>query len=109
MEVSFEDDALRELCTSERLATRKLGSNSARKLKARLADLKAVGSVLKLPAGKPHALNGNRAGQYAVSLAGGCRLVLAPNHKPIPRTQDGGTDWAAVNMVKIIEIGDYHD
>lgn len=109
MEVSFEDDALRELCTSEHMATRKLGRESARKLKARMADLKAVSSVLKLPAGKPHALTGNRAGQYAVSLANGCRLMLAPNHKPIPKRQDGGTDWVAVNKVNIIEIVDYHD
>ena len=109
MDVSYRDHDLRELCESERAAKRALGAGCARKLVARVADLKAASSVFKLPAGKPHPLKGNRTGQYAIGLANGVRLIIEPNHKPVPKEPDGGTNWRAVTKVIIIEIGNYHD
>lgn len=109
MDVSYASEDLQDLCESERSAKRKLGADSAKKLLARVADLKAASSVLKLPAGKPHPLKGNRLGQYAISLAGGFRLVFEANQKPVPRKADNSIDWIAVSSVKIVEVNDYHD
>jgi len=109
LEIRFRDQRLRELCEKQAVAVRKLGNDVARKLRARLADLESVGTVSELVAGRPHPLKGDRAGQFALDLAGGWRLVFAPAHDPIPTRPDGSTDWAQVTIVCIEYIGDYHD
>ena len=109
LEIRFKDARLRELCERQAVATRKLGDAVARKLRARLADLCAASTVADLTAGRPHQLKHDRAGQYAVDLHGGVRLVFEPANDPVPRRQDDGIDWAAVTIVSIEYIGDYHD
>ena len=109
MRIDFKDKTLKALCEQEKLAQRKLGKQMARKLKARLGDLDAASSVTALPAGHPHPLTGDRAGQYALDLVQPERLVFEPDHEPVPRTKDGGIDWSQVTRVRIIWIGDYHD
>lgn len=109
MDITFKDKKLRELCEKEAVANRQLAAARARKLRSRLADLRAALCVADLVAGRPHPLKGTRAGQYAVDLQGGCRLVFEPNHQPIPERADGGIDWSRVSSVRIVYIGDYHD
>lgn len=91
------------------MAVKKLGSACARKLQNRLGDLEAASCVSELVAGRPHALRGDRAGQYAVDLAGGYRLVFAPANDPAPRREDHSIDWSRVTIISIEYIGDYHE
>ena len=106
--ITFADDDLRQLCSTERLAKRRIGSKNTKKLKARLADLQVAANVSQLVAGRPHPLKGDRAGQFALDLDGGCRLVFAPANDTA--TAAGGViDWSKVTEVKVLEIGDYHD
>jgi proteic killer suppression protein len=65
--------------------------------------------VRELVAGRPHPLKGDRAGQLALDLAGGKRLVFEPIEDPIPQHQDGNIDWSKVTQVCIVFVGDYHD
>ena len=109
MEINFKDGKLRDLCKKEQVARRKLGDACARKLRSRLADLYAARVVADLVAGRPHPLKADRAGQFALDLAAGVRLVFAPANDPVPQTQDGSTDWSQVTAVRIEFIGDYHD
>ena len=109
MEITYKNKNIQELCEQNKLAVRKLGNDSAKKLAARLSDFRAADFVTSLPAGKPHPLVRDRKGQYAVSLAGGCRVVFIPDYDKIPIASTGGVDWARVEKIKIIEIGDYHD
>lgn len=109
MKITFGDCKLQKLCEEEKLAQRKLGANCAKKLKARIADLAGVNCVRELVAGRPHPLTGDRAGEFAVCLEGGTRLVFKPYDDPIPLTKDGSIDWSKVTAVCIIFIGDYHD
>lgn len=109
MEIRFKDDKLRTLCENERATCRKLGDVCARKLRSRLADLGAAHVVTDLVAGRPHPLKVDRAGQFAVDLTGGVRLVFVPAHDPVPRMQDGSIDWSGVSIIQIEFIGDYHD
>lgn len=88
---------------------RKLGPEAARKLRARLADLEAAGSVTELIAGRPHELRGDRKGQYAVVIQGGMRLVFEPTRQPPPEHPHGGVNWTLVDDITIVFIGDYHD
>lgn len=108
MEIRFKDKQLRQICEKVSIATKKLGDVGARKLRTRLADLEAAGHVGELVAGNPHPLSGDRAGQFALNLSGGWRLVFAPANDPIPRHGDLSIDWSAVTIVCIEFIGDYH-
>lgn len=109
MEIRFKDKKLQELCEQERVAKRKLGNNMARKLKARWEDLIAASNVTELQAGRPHPLEGDRAGQFALDLVHPRRLVFEPAHETVPRREDGGIDWSQVTQICIVWIGDYHD
>jgi proteic killer suppression protein len=101
MKITFADSKLQNLCEQEKLAKTKLGAKCAKKLEGRLADLAAVGCVKELVAGRPHPLKGNRAGEFAVYLEGGKRLVFQPDNDPIPLTEDGSIDWSKVTAVCI--------
>lgn len=109
MQIRYRDKKVRELCEKKAVAERKLGAACAGKLRSRLSDLEAVGRVSELVAGNPHPLKGNLAGQFALNLAGGWRLVFSPGHDPSPTRPDGGVDWSQVTVVCIEYIGDYHD
>ncbi len=108
MEIDFSNKTLKKLCEIEREAVKELGSDSARKLRNRLADLEAVSHVSELVAGRPHALNPDDLREYSVALADGKCLVFQPNHDEIPLDKNNKTDWSRVNKVKIVYIGDYH-
>lgn len=107
--MDFKDKKLRELCEDRRVAERKLGADSARKLRARLSDIEAASCVTELPAGNPHPLKHDRKGEYSVSLAGGCRVTFKPDHDPIPLRDDQSYDWSQVTNITIVYIGDYHE
>lgn len=109
MEVSFESQGIRDLCGRQATAERRLGKIGAQRLRSRLADVLAAARVADLVAGHPHPLVGNRAGQFALDLDGGRRLVFEPDHDPVPCKEDGGIDWSSVTRIRIVFIGDYHD
>lgn len=110
MEIDFLNEKLKKLCNDAKHAKVKLGELSAKKLLQRLCDIDASNNVQELPPlGNPHPLKGERLGEFAISLHGGCRLVFVPNHNPIPTKNDVGLDWSCVTSITIIEIGDYHE
>lgn len=109
MDIVFLSDDLEDLCSNERRQKRDLGANGSRKLKSRLADLSAAASLGVVVAGRPHPLKGDRAGQFAVDLDAGVRLVFESADSPIPLNDDFSIDWPQVRRVRIVYIGDYHD
>jgi proteic killer suppression protein len=109
MEITFADDKLQNLCEQPKLAQRKLGANCAKKLRTQLTIISVATCVTELVIGHPHSLKGDRAGEFAVNLEGGKRLVFRPDHDPITLTEDGSIDWSKVTAVCIVFIGDYHD
>ncbi|MCG6136190.1 MAG: killer suppression protein HigA [Nostoc sp. LLA-1] len=109
MEIAFADSKLQTLCEQLDIAQRKLGAKCTKKLITRLADIAAVSCVTELVAGRPHPLKGDRAGEFAVDLEGGKRLVFKPDHDPVPLTKHGSIDWSKVTAICIVLIGDYHD
>lgn len=109
LDISYANRALETVCTDARQAKRRLGEKGFEKLKRRLADLRAAANVRLLVAGRPHPLRGDRAGQFAVDLEGGSRLVFEPANNPVPKDLDGATAWDQVTAIRIVFIGDYHD
>lgn len=109
LEIGYENDKLKKLCLVSREADKRLGRDSARKLRARLADMVACANVSELHAGRPHPLTGGRHGQFSLDLAGGMRLVFRPEYEPPPERECGGIDWGRVESVIVVFIGDYHE
>jgi len=109
LEISFGTPTIRALCEKSKVAVKKLGDASARKLRVRLSALEAAERVTDLVPGHPHPLKGDRRGQFALDLDGGKRLVFTPDHEPYPVKEDGGIDWSQVTAVRIEFIGDYHE
>tara|TARA_B100000676_G_C18038627_1_gene823398 strand:+ start:514 stop:852 length:339 start_codon:yes stop_codon:yes gene_type:complete len=109
LEIGFETDKLEKLCLVSKVATRKLGADSAKKLRTRLSDMDAAESVSELWAGNPHPLSGDRRGQFSLALTGGKRLVFKPQKEPPPVKEDGGIDWNRVDSVIVVFVGDYHE
>lgn len=109
MKIQYRDKKLRQLCEVRATAEKQLGSQCAAKLRIRLAALEAAVRVTDLAAGNPHPLKGDRAGQFALSLAGGARLVFSAAQNPCPTHADGLIDWSQITAVCIEFLGDYHD
>ena len=107
MNVSYEDEDVETLCKHTRVAVKKLGMESAKKLQRRLAELHAARVVSELAIGRPHPLEYDRAGQFAVDLHKGTRLIFKPTRQP-PLKADGSIDWSQVSEITIIETEDYH-
>ena len=109
MDILFKDEKLERMCCEEKVAKKKLGTKSAKKLRTRLADLMAADTMADVVFGRPHQLKGDLAGCMGLDLDGGCRLVVEAANEPIPTRDDGGIDWTTVDAVRVVLIGDYHD
>ena len=111
MDISFKTSRLQELCSEQELMVKRLGTDTAKKLRQRLADLQACDSLHEasfIP-GRVHEPCGDRRGQIAMDLHGGVRLIFVPDHDPMPRKPDGGLDRKSVTAIMVTEVGDYHD
>lgn len=109
MKIDFPKEKLQKQLESDRDMTRKYGPDVARKIKARLLQLRAADCLADLT-GSPggwHELSGDRKGQIAAKLHGAFRLIFEPV-EPVPRKADGGIDRSRVEAVQILEIVDYH-
>lgn len=89
------------------------GANHSKRLKIVLAALQAAPtlSIFAPPMSPPHRcheLTGNRKGQITMDLDHPYRLIIKPNHDPLPMRSEGGLDWKAVTAIVIIEIKDTH-
>lgn len=109
MNVSYEDNDVETLCKYKKVATKKLGMESAKKLQRRLSELHAASVVTELLSGRPHPLSYDRAGEFAVDLHRGWRLIFKPTLHPPPYKKDGSIDWSQVADITIIKAEDYHD
>jgi len=109
VEIFFSKNELQKLCENQRLMVKKFGMPCAKKLRARLADLQAAESLADITAGRPHPLERDRLGQFAIDLHGAGRLVFESADDPVPVRADGSIAWFDVAKIRILFIGDYHD
>lgn len=110
MEIAFANNKLQRLFESQRALQREHGQGCARKTMGRLRDLEAAPCLqdMRTLPGNCHELDADRAGQLAIEVGGGKRLILEPVDNPTPKKPDGGLDWAAVKAVRILALLDYH-
>ncbi len=111
MDVCFHTKKMQRACSTEALMKKQWGMKTVKKLKQRLVELlgaTSLGDMALLPAARLHLLAGGRKGQLAVDLDHPRRLILEPNHSPVPRKKDGGLDLRGVTSVLVLEVVDYH-
>jgi len=113
MHLRFADRKLAKECNDAALLRRRHGARRAELLTRRLAVIDAAQSLSAL--GPPyqgpmrcHELTGDRTGQLSIDLDGPYRLIIRPDHDPLPQRPEGGLDWAQVTRVVIVEIADTH-
>ena len=109
MDVDYKNAKLKKLCLVRKEADKKLGTNSGKKLRTRLADIDAASNVTELVSGRPHPYTGDKDGIFSLDLYGGDRLLFEPLKKPPPTKDDGGIDWSKVESIIIVFIGDPHE
>ena len=109
MDIHFASVEIQKLCEEETFATRKLGRAVATRLRIRLNELAAAANLSELISGKPHPLKGDFSGCFGIRLDGACRIVVRPDHDPVPTLESGGIDRTLVTIVCVEFIGDYHD
>lgn len=115
MDILFKKSKDRDLANNEsRLKKRFKGNPRRAKLvKERLdelADVENLSVMRSLPQAQCHELKGRRAGQFAVKLDKGFRMVFEVANEPIPHKSDGGLDWTQITAIRILEIAeDYHE
>jgi proteic killer suppression protein len=111
MEVSFTSRGMQKVCSSEKGAQMKWGGRTARRLRQRLMELKAadtLADISHLPPARCHKLTGDRLGQLSVDLVHPYRLILTPDHDPVPQKPDGGLDRTKVTKILVLEVCDLH-
>lgn len=113
MEITFATKKLMKQMNDDREMVKAHGSKRARKLQIVLTQLHALPNLGAFappysPPHRCHELKGNRKGQLSVDLDHPYRLILKPDHVPLPERREGGLDWPSVTKIKIIEVVDTH-
>ena len=111
MEIYFRCKKIQKACSSERESDRTWGDQLAKKVRQRLAELKAaetLAEISHLPPARCHELSGKRRRQFAVDLKHPLRLVFEPMHSRVPLKEDGGVDLGNVTAICIVGVEDYH-
>lgn len=115
MPILFKRERDRQLANNDSKLKREFRGNPrrAKAIRARLdelADADNRGLMGAFPQARCHELKANRAGQLAVKLDKGFRMVFEVANDPIPEKTDGGLDWSRVTAVRILELAeDYHE
>ena len=111
MDVSFRTKKLQKQCNNRKKCIKTFGQQYADKIRARLDELLDSPNLKCMeffPQARLHPLKGNRKGQFALDVKHPKRLIIKPNHNPLPELSNGGLDLEKVTRVLVIEIEDYH-
>jgi proteic killer suppression protein len=110
IEIAWSDHKLEKHCASDKAGLRHFGKQNWSLLRRRLDALTAAPTLKDMDGvpGNCHALTANRAGGFAVNLWGPYRLIVVPDHDPVPTLDDGGIDRTLVTRISITEVADYH-
>ena len=115
MDILFKRKKDRVISNDETKLKQRYTGNPRRKklIRARLdelADADNLAAMRFLPQAYCHELKGNRAGQLAVKLDQGYRMVFEPANNPVAKKKAGGLAWTRVTAIRILELSeDYHE
>jgi proteic killer suppression protein len=111
MEIRFKTKKLVKVLGSEKETFRSYGPDNGKRIQRRLQNIlhsETLEYLSKLPQTRVHELTGNLDETISVDVKHPYRLLMVPDHDPIPRKEDGGFDWSRITKVMITEIRDTH-
>ena len=103
LNLAFATKALRSLCENRSIAEGELGTKTAGRLRRRLADLRAAGSLADILSGGLVETFSSKTDELSFDLMGS-KLVLRVNHHALPVDDLGNVEWKRVTRVKIMSI-----
>jgi len=106
LEIAFADESLREFCTNKLAAESEYGVVVAKRLRSRVADLRAADNVAELVTGNARIHDHDC---YIIDIYKDWRLIFKANHSSIPLRADRHVDWKRITRIQIIEIGQFDD
>jgi len=111
MNINFATQKLTKIFNSEKLLLKEYGSENSKIIIRRMMVLYAAPTledVSHRPPERRHELKGARKGKFTVDLKQPYRLIFKPNHRPMPKKDDGGIDIKRVKAITILGVEDYH-
>ncbi len=114
MDIDVSDNKLRSAIEDEAVCRRRYGSDMAKKIKLRLAALRAADSLADFwpPESGPercHELEGGRAGTFSIDLKQPYRLLFKPREETLPSDRSHEQKrWKAITSIEILAIEDTH-
>ncbi|MEX2106768.1 MAG: hypothetical protein WD810_07705 [Solirubrobacterales bacterium] len=111
IEIYWQDSKLQKLCSTARRGQKRWGADGWKILSRRLAVIEAAPSLASLDnaPGSCHALTADRAGEFAIALWRGYRLIFRPLPDPPPVDDGGSLIRSQITQVLIKEVVDYHE
>jgi len=111
LDILFSSKKFNKECNDQRLLIKRQGQRRARRIRARLDDLRAAANLdtMRFLPGRCHELKGDRSGQLSLDLDHPYRLIFEPANQPVPTKPDGGLDWKAITAIRIIGVEDTHE
>lgn len=104
LQISFQDEELRQLCESSADTEHGLGVSGARNLQARLADIISAENMRELIVGKARTPAGYDEDYFIVDIGESRVVLLKSIHAKRPISDLGGIDLSRVTRVKIVGI-----
>jgi hypothetical protein len=105
VEIAFSSRILRSLCEDDKKAAQKLGSEVAKTLQSRLADLRAASSVSELILGDAKLTCDGK--EMTITIGHGQTFAIRCNHSEPPTAAKGQIDWGLVERVKVVRVCDH--
>lgn len=113
MEIFFSTKKLKKQMEQAKEMVKVHGSLRAKKLQRILTALRGASDLAHFaspysPPHRCHELTGNLKGVLSLDLDHPYRLLLVPDHDPLPERKEGGLDWTKVTAVTIKGVEDTH-
>lgn len=111
MDVYFRTKKLAKVFNSDKELKKAYGARNANLIRGCLDDLAAaecLADMRKLPHHRLHALKANLKGVFSLDVEDPYRLLLVPDHDPLPMLADGGIDEDEVTAVEVQRIENTH-
>ena len=100
MLISYNSQALQEICFYPAAARKLLGDDAAVSLQAKHADLQAADNVFQLPVGEVTVSQNT----CTLTVRNVLSIVMAPNY-PVGN-DDAVFDWSTVGRIKLMGVND---